>query len=234
MNLIKNKIFFKVLILFIAHCTLLIAQNRLDVVVIDAGHGGKDPGTIGVTGVQEKNLNLPIALKLGELISQKYPEVRVLLTRSVDEFPSLKDRTNLANNNHAKLFISIHANHKKKEESEKTGFEVYLIDKQRFPEALSITMNDFNATKFQKTGTDTTENYIFANLARNGIYKYNEILANRIEISMANNTQLASRGVFQADLWVLLGSSIPSVLVETGYVSDANEEKYLSSTAGQT
>lgn len=233
-----SKFFFLLFIvncsLLTVHCSLLIAQNKLDVVVIDAGHGGKDPGTIGVTGVQEKNIVLPIALKLGELISQKFPEIKVLLTRSSDEFPSLKDRTNLANNIRAKLFISIHANHKKKEENEKNGFEVYLIDKQRFPEALSITMNDNNMAKFQKYGNDTTDNFIFANLARSGIYKLNEILASKIEFSMVNNTQLASRGVFQADLWVLLGSSIPSVLVETGYVSDANEEKYLSSSAGQT
>src|SRR5436190_12433705 len=105
MKLIKNlKYFF---ILFIANCSLLIAQNKLDVIVIDPGHGGKDPGTIGVTGAQEKNIVLPIGLKLGALIQQKFPDIKILYTRTNDDFPALRDRTKLANDNRAKLFISI-------------------------------------------------------------------------------------------------------------------------------
>src|SRR5258706_16089326 len=105
-NFKNNFLFFTVLFiahcsLLIIHCSLLTAQNRLDVVVIDAGHGGKDPGEIGITGVQEKKINLPIALKLGQLILQRFPQKKILLTAKSDDFPSLKNRTNLAKNNHA-------------------------------------------------------------------------------------------------------------------------------------
>ena len=232
MKLIKNlKYFF---ILFIANCSLLIAQNKLDIIVIDPGHGGKDPGTIGVTGAQEKNIVLPIGLKLGALIQQKFPDIKILYTRTNDDFPALRDRTKLANDNRAKLFISIHANHKKLEENEKNGFEIYMINKDRFPEAVRITMHENPILHFMQYGNDTTDNIIFSTMALNGYYKFNEYLASSIELNMLNYTQLQSRGVYQADLWVILGASMPSILIETGYVSDANEEKYLSSDNGQT
>jgi len=223
-----------ILVLLIVHCSLLIAQNKLDVIVIDPGHGGKDPGTIGVTGVQEKNIVLPIGLKLGAMIQQKFPDIKIIYTRNNDEFPSLTERTKLANNNKAKLFISIHANHKKQEESDKNGFEIYMVNKDRFPEAVQITMHDNSLLHFQKYGTDSTDSIIFSTLALNGYYRFNEYLASSIEFNMLNYTQLQSRGVYQADFWVILGASMPSILVETGYVSDANDEKYLSSNAGQT
>lgn len=219
--------------LLTVNCSLLTAQNRLDVIVIDPGHGGKDPGTIGTTGAQEKNIVLPISLKLGELISQKYPEVRVIFTRNSDVFPSLVERTKLANDNRAKLFISIHANHKKLEESEKNGFEIYVNSRERFAEAIGITMRDNQLLKFQKAGTDTTDNFIFSSLAQYGYFKFNEMFVSGIEVNMLSNTQLASRGPRQAGFWVFVGASMPSVLVETGYVSDPKDEKYLTSGAGQ-
>ena len=124
--------------LFIVHCSLL-AQPKLDVIYIDAGHGGKDPGTIGDnTGVQEKSIVLPIAIKLGRMIEEKYPEIKILFSRTTDEYSQVKDRTIAANNQKAKLFISIHANHKKQEESDKQGFEIYLLNKERMPEAVEF------------------------------------------------------------------------------------------------
>jgi N-acetylmuramoyl-L-alanine amidase len=219
--------------LLTVNCTLLTAQNELDVIVIDAGHGGKDPGTIGTTGVQEKNIVLPIAVKFGQLISQKYPDIKIIYTRDKDEFIEVKDRTVIANNSKGKLFISIHANHKKQEENEKNGFEIYVVNKERFPEAIQITEHDNTLLKFQKAGTDTTDNFIFSTLAQNGYFKYNEILSSNIEINMLSLTQLASRGVMQANFWVIMGASMPSVLIESGYLSDPNDEKYLNSAAGQ-
>jgi len=227
------KYFFLFYLIFVI-CNLTFSGDKLDVIVIDPGHGGKDPGTIGVTGVQEKNIVLPIALKLGSMIQKNFPDIKVIFTRTGDDFPSLRDRTNLANNNKAKLFISIHANHKKQEESEKNGFEIYMVNKDRFPEAIQITMKDNHLLYFHKSGNDSTDNIIYSTLALNGYYKYNEYFASFMETNLLNYTQLQSRGVFQADFWVILGASMPSVLVETGYVSDANEEKYLSSDAGQT
>lgn len=225
---------YTILILSFVICNFSFSQNKLDVIVIDPGHGGKDPGTIGVTGVQEKNIVLPIGLKLGAMIQQKFPDVKVIYTRSNDDFPSLTERTKLANINRAKLFISIHANHKKQEESSKSGFEIYMVNKDRFPEAVRITMNDNSLLQFQKYGNDSTDSIIFSTLALNGYYRYNEYFASSIEMNMLKFTTLQSRGVMQADFWVILGASMPSILVETGYVSDENDEKFLSSNNGQT
>jgi len=221
-------------------CSLLFvicanAQSRLDVIAIDAGHGGKDPGTIGdKTGVYEKNIVLPIALKLGALIEKRFPLIRIIYLRKTDEFIELTERTRIANENKAKLFISIHANHKKQEESDKNGFEIYLLSKERFNEAVLITMKNNRLITFNQNGKDTIDNFIFSSLAQNGYYRFNEYIANKIELNMLNYTQLESRGVMQAGFWVIVGTTMPSVLVETGYLSDLNNEQYLSSEKGQT
>jgi len=221
-------------LLLITHYSLLIAQNKLDVIVIDAGHGGKDPGTIGdKTGVQEKNIVLPISAKLGTYISGKFPSIKVIFTRITDEFIELKERTRIANDKQAKLFISIHANHKKMEESEKNGFEIYLVNKERFPEAVLLTMKENKTMSVRQSGNDTLDSYIFSNLAQTGYNRFNEYFASGIELSMIDQTRLNTRGVMQAGFWVILGASMPSVLIETGYLSDINDEKYLSSEKGQ-
>ncbi len=221
-------------LLLIVNYSLLIAQNRLDVIVIDAGHGGKDPGTIAdKTGVQEKNIVLPISLKLGSYIEKKFPGIKVIYTRTTDEFIELKERTKLANNSKAGLFISIHANHKKQEESEKNGFEIYLLNRERFSEAVLVTMKENTVLSFKQSGGDTTDAFIFSTLAQTGYNKFNEYLASHIELSLINSTQLMTRGVMQAGFWVIIGASMPAVLVETGYLSDINDERYLSSEKGQ-
>jgi N-acetylmuramoyl-L-alanine amidase len=178
-----SKSFFKYCLLFIVNCSLLIAQNKLDVVVIDAGHGGKDPGTIGdKTRVQEKNIVLPIAIKLGTYIEQNFPSIRVLYTRTTDEFIELRDRTKIANDNRAKLFISIHANHKKMEETRKNGFEIYLLKPEVIGEAILVTMKENIQLSYKQSGSDTVDNFIYSSLAQNGYYRLNEILASNIEI----------------------------------------------------
>jgi N-acetylmuramoyl-L-alanine amidase len=221
-----------ILILFLSVITVH-ASEKLDVIVIDAGHGGKDPGTIGPSGVMEKNINLPIALKLGSLIQNAFPDVKVIYTRTTDVFIEVKDRSMIANNAKAKLFISIHSNYKKKEETDKNGFEVYVLNTERFPEAISFTMNNNKILKYDNYGNDTTGKYIYSSLAESGYQRLSNLLSFAIESNLISLTQLNSRGVMQAGLWVLLGSSMPAVLVECGYLSDPNDEKYLSSAAGQ-
>ncbi|MCI0716699.1 MAG: N-acetylmuramoyl-L-alanine amidase [Chlorobi bacterium] len=233
MSKILRKIFLLFLVFELCNLTLL-SQNKLDVIVLDAGHGGKDPGTIGDnTGVQEKNIGLPVTMKLGKLIEEKFPDIKIIYIRTTDEFIDLKERTKIANLSKAKLFISVHANHKKAEETEKNGFEIYLLNRERFPEAVQITMKENSLLKFESLGADTTDNFIFSSLAQNGYQKYNEFLASNIEISMLNFTELASRGAIQAGFWVTLGASMPAVLVETGYLSDLKDERYLTSEKGQ-
>jgi N-acetylmuramoyl-L-alanine amidase len=207
--------------------------NKLDVVVIDAGHGGKDPGTIGVNNIKEKDINLGIAIKLGELIQQRYPDIKVIYTRTKDEFIEVHDRTIIANNNKAKLFISIHANHKKQEESDKNGFEIYMLNKEKLPDAIAITQKENSFLQYQKYNADTTDSYIFYSLVENGYLKYSEYLSSSFEMNLINSTELASRGVMQAGFWVLVAASMPSVLVESGYISDENDANYLTSGIGQ-
>ncbi len=219
--------------LFIVNCSLH-AQNKLDVIYIDAGHGGKDPGTIGdATGVQEKNIVLPLSMKLGKMIEEKYPGIRVIYSRTTDEYSAVKDRSRIANENKAKLYISIHANHKKKEESDKSGFEVYLLNRERFPEAVQFTLKENFYLNLAGAGKDSLDRFIAASLAQNGYARLSEYFASIIEVNMLNLTQLISRGTIQAGNWVNLEPSMPTVLVETGYLSDINDEKYLSGEAGQ-
>ena len=225
---------FIICLLLIINYSLLIAQNKLDVIVIDAGHGGKDPGTIGdKTGVYEKNIVLPISQKLGDVIGEKYPSIQIVYTRKTDEFIDLRDRTRIANEMRAKLFISIHANHKKQEETDKNGFEIYILSRERFSEAVSVTMKENKIIPFKQSGGDTTDSFIFSSLAQAGYNRFNEYFASSIELNFLNFVQVASRGVLQAGFWVIIGASMPAVLVETGYLSDINDEKYLSSEKGQ-
>jgi len=228
LNRIKYVIFFVLFICFSAQ-----AADKLDLIVIDAGHGGKDPGTIGLSGVYEKSINLPIALKLGELIQKDFPGIKIIYTRTKDDFIEVKERSVIANNNNAKLFISIHSNFKKKEETEKNGFEVYVLNMERFPEAISFTFKENSNLKFEQFGRDTTDRFIFSSLAQNGYQHYSTLFSSGIESNMVSMTQLASRGVMQAGFWVLVGSSMPVVLVECGYLSDPNDEKFLTSPEGQ-
>ena len=209
------------------------AADKLDVIVIDAGHGGRDPGTIGLSGTQEKNINLPVAVKLGALIEKEFPDIKIIYTRVKDDFVEVRERTVIANNNKAKLFISIHSNYKKKEETEKNGFEVYVLNTERFPEAISYTLKENSNLKFEQYGRDTTDKFIYSSLAENGYLHFSEIFSSRIDFNMVSMTKLASRGVMQAGFWVLVGSSMPVVLVECGYLSDSIDEKFLSSSEGQ-
>jgi N-acetylmuramoyl-L-alanine amidase len=229
-----HKVFFILLLISIGvFNSFSESGNKLDVIVIDAGHGGKDPGSIGVNGIKEKDVNLSIALKLGELIQQTYPDMKVIYTRSTDEFVEVHDRTVIANNNKAKLFISIHANHKKEEESDKNGFEIYLLNKERTPEAVAITQKQNFHMDFERFNADSSDNFIFYSLAQAGFLKYSEYLSSFFEMNLLNDTEIASRGVLEAGYWVLLGASMPSVLVETGYLSDEKDANYLASSEGQ-
>ena len=227
------KILFGLLFFVLISSPVHFAKGNLDVIVIDAGHGGKDPGTLGDNGVKEKDITLPIALKLGALIQQNYPYINIVYTRKTDVFIEVKDRTVIANNNKAKLFISIHVNHKKEDESEKNGFEIYLLNKDRYPEAIEITQKENTKLKYQNSEKTDVNNYIFSSLAETGYLRFAEFLSNNLMTNLVNTTTLSSRGIMQAGFWVLL-ASMPSVLVETGYISDQNDEKYLTSADGQS
>lgn len=210
-------------------------DKRIFTVIIDAGHGGKDPGTTGLSGVYEKNIVLPIALKLKNNLAKEYDDMKIVLTREKDEFIELKQRGKIANSENGNLFVSIHCNAKKNEENDKSGFEIYLLDLNRVDEAKSITLdeNKFIAFNEKVDSAYITQNKILASVYQQAYLGYSERFSTMIETEMIKGTSLPSRGHFQAGFWVLLSASMPTLLVECGYLSNKSDEEYLKSDRGQ-
>jgi N-acetylmuramoyl-L-alanine amidase len=219
------------------------STNRLkdkwefDVIVIDAGHGGKDAGAIGVNGVKEKDINLAIALKLGKLIEENMKDVKVVYTRETDKFIDLYKRGKIANENNGKLFISIHCNSTPKKPTDANGFEVYLLRPGRTKEAISIAEFENSVIKYEENPNRyeklTDENFILVSMAHSSYMKYSEKFAEFLHKEFSRHPSLDSRGVKQAGFYVLVGASMPSVLVESGFLSNTNDAKYLSTSSGQ-
>ncbi|MBI5402432.1 MAG: N-acetylmuramoyl-L-alanine amidase [Ignavibacteriae bacterium] len=210
--------------------------KKLETIILDAGHGGKDPGTIGISGVYEKNIVLPITLKTRDFLLKDYNDMKVILTRDRDEFIELKNRGKIANNNNGDLFVSIHCNARKSEEVDKNGFEIYIMDLGRLNEAMNITYAENNFLNFEKKDSITfrqSVDYLVTSLAQNSFLKNSERMANILQQQMGLDTKLESRGIYQAGFYVLIGASMPTMLVETGYLSNKNDEEYLNSQKGQ-
>jgi N-acetylmuramoyl-L-alanine amidase len=210
----------------------------LDVIVIDPGHGGHDPGTIGVSGVREKTIALAIALKLGALIKKEMPDIRVVYTRSTDVFVPLYRRGQIANEAGGKLFISIHANSTERKPSAARGMDFYLLGPSRTSDAIAIAEKE-NAVIRLEEGFEkryqnlTDENFILVTMAQSAYVKSSETLA---ELMYGEARKIPGHRVGatrQAAFIVLISSAMPNILVETGFVSNRVEEKFLKSKAGQ-
>ena len=218
--------------------TELKEKWKFDVIVIDPGHGGEDPGAIGVSGVKEKNVNLGIALKLGKLIEDNMQGVKVVYTRKSDEPVELYKRGKIANENDGKLFISIHCNSLKRKPSEVRGFEVYLLRPGRTEEAIaiaeyenSVIEYEDNPDRYQKL---TDENFILVSMAHSAYMRYSEEFSDLLNQEITGNEIIPSRGIKQAGFLVLVGASMPGVLIESGFLSNRSEEAFLKSKVGQT
>ncbi len=213
-------------------------QWKLDVIVIDAGHGGKDPGTIGVGKTQEKDITLAIALKLGKLLERNLKDVKIVYTRKDDRFVELYKRTQIANDVEGKLFVSIHCNSTERKPSNQNGFEIYLLRPGRTEDAVKIAerensvieMEDGYEQRYQQL---TEENFILVTMQQSAFMKHSEQFAQIAAESMANHLKIKNSGIKQAGFYVLVGASMPNVLVETGYLSNRNEEKVLRTQQGQ-
>ena len=207
--------------------------------VIDAGHGGEDAGAIGlVKGIKEKDLNLSVAKRLAEKIRNKYPEVNVVLTRSTDIFLPLQERANIANKNHADLFICIHTN--AAENRKACGAETFILGTDRMEDNLDVAMRENSVMKLEEDLTvyqgfdpNSVESYILFELMQNQYMDNSLLFAELVQNQFVGTLQRANRGVRQAAFWVLLKSACPSVLVEMGFVSNAEEEKWLASEEGK-
>ena len=212
-------------------------RAKLDVVVIDAGHGGKDPGTIGVSGTREKDVALGVALKLGKLIEQNLKDVKVVYTRSTDTFIELYQRGRIANEANGKLFISIHCNSTERKPSSANGFEIYLLRPGKTQNAIDIAAKENKAIEFEDNKDRyeelTEEFFILLTMRQSAYMKYSELFAVKASATMADKLKIQNSGVKQAGFIVLVGASMPNVLVETGYLSNRQEEKVLRSADGQ-
>ncbi len=210
----------------------------INTVVIDAGHGGKDPGAVG-RSVKEKDVVLSIALKLGGYIEKYFPTIKVIYTRKTDVFIPLGTRSDIANHNKADLFISIHANANNNPKIR--GTETYTLGLHKTKENLEVAMKenavmlyeDDYSTKYEGFDPNNPASYIIFNLMQ-GINRDKSIsLAELTEFQFKTRVGRHSRGVREAGFWVLKQVSMPSILVEVGFVSNPTEGKYLKNNSNQ-
>ena len=230
--MLKRLIFILSFFLFLP----LWAAEKPYTLVLDAGHGGKDPGAVGKFS-QEKDLNLKLALKVGELINEQYPDVKVIYTRSTDVFIPLQERADLANKNGADLFFSIHAN--SSESKEPKGVETFILGTERMEANLDVAMRE-NAvmklesdykTTYQGFDPNSIDSYIMFELMQNSFMDQSLQFAEQIQKRFVGHLNREDRGVRQAAFWVLLKTACPSVLFEMGFISNPDEEKFLNQDA---
>ena len=211
------------------------------VVVIDAGHGGKDPGALGSSS-REKDVVLAIALKTGEYIKQNIKDVKVVYTREKDVFIELYRRAEIANKNNADLFLSIHANAVPKGTSRNVaGAETFVLGIDKNNENLSVVMKenevilleDDYSTRYHGYDPNSPESFIIFSLIQNVYQKQSIEFATMIQSQFRERVGRVDRGVKQGGLLVLKNTTMPSVLIETGFISNPAEEKFLTSAQGQ-
>ena len=227
------------LLVFLFMLTSGFAADPVFTVVIDAGHGGKDPGAVGSL-VKEKAINLAVAQKLGSLITANHKDVNVIYTRKTDVFVDLAERADIANRNKADLFISIHTNNLDKRRNNVKGAETYTLGLAKTEENLEVAIRENTVileeeNYLQRYGgfdPNSTESYIMFEFMQNMNMEHSVVLASEIQKAFAS-AKRSDRGVRQAGFMVLWLTSMPGVLVELGFLSNKDEEKYLNSTAGQ-
>lgn len=244
MNKVNYSKAFKILIFCILFAgnsfsnTSVNNNSKQLVVVIDPGHGGKDPGAVNKT-IREKDVVLGIGLKLGKLISENYPEVKVIYTRSSDVFIPLIERSRIANKSKADLFISLHANFCGTPSTR--GTETFTLGLHRSNDNLEVAKKEnsvillednYNET-YEGFDPNSSESYIMFEMMQDLYMDQSLSFADAIQQQFKSRTESSNRGVKQAGFLVLRQSSMPSVLVESGFISNKDEANYLSSDEGQ-
>lgn len=217
---------------------LLPAQMRNFVLVLDAGHGGRDPGAVGRIS-HEKDITLSVVKKMGALVTSNMPDVKVIYTRKTDIFVPLEERANIANTSHADLFISVHTNAAKSKSA--YGAETYTLGLAKTKANLAVAMAENSVmmleedykTRYQGFDPSSVDSYIMFEFMMD-IYLDNSItFATDVQKQLTTTSGRYDRGVRQAGFWVLHRSACPSVLVELGFISNQSEELYMASERGQ-
>lgn len=222
------------------------SRLKLGTVVIDPGHGGKDAGCVSKDGkTYEKNLTLSIAKLLGQKIKEEYPDVKVYYTRLTDKYLTLNERADIANRNHADLFISIHIN--ANTSTSPSGFSAHIFgrssgkDSDLFKgnmdvcrrENSVILLEDDYSTKYQGFDPGDPESFIFFNLMQNAYYEQSLLFAGDVVSSMKGGPIVRDRGISQDPFYVLWKTTMPSVLLELGFISNSADLRVLNSASGR-
>ena len=219
-------------------CVASAATKRPFVLVIDAGHGGKDAGAVGQL-TKEKDINLNVALALGRLVEKNCPDVKVIYTRKTDVFVTLQGRAEIANRNKANLFISVHTNSSPVGKAAPMGAETYTLGMHRAADNLEVAKRE-NSVITQESNYKQTyhnfdprksESYIIFEFLQDRNMQQSVDLARAIQRNYTSSGR-KNKGVHQAGFLVLRATSMPSVLTELGFISNAEEEKFLHSQEG--
>ena len=230
----------KSLLFILSLVTGIVAQASnfvLKTIVIDAGHGGKDPGAIGPGKVQEKDVALVVALKLGDYIQKAHPDVKVIYTRKSDVFLELHERAEIANKNKADLFIAIHCN--ASTNPDVAGSSSYVLGLHRTEANLEVAKRENavinleeNKEKYYEFDPNSPEGHIIMSMKQNAFLDQSIEFASKAENQLEYYTKRKSMGVKQAGFYVLYKTAMPSILAEIGFISNPDEEKFLNSVKG--
>lgn len=215
-----------------------LADGKIKRLVIDAGHGGHDPGAVG-KNVKEKEVTLAIAKKLKTTLNELAPEIEVVLTRDNDKFIELHNRAKFVADNKADFFISIHCNSSRNKKAH--GSETYVLGPHMAEDNMEVVMRENSVILEEDNYKEVYEgfdpnsdaSYIFFNYLANVHLEQSDKLARMIQGQFKERVGRVSRGVKQAGFMVLWKASKPSILIETGFISNLEEEKFLKSEQGQ-
>lgn len=227
------------LIMFCLFALASVSAKDKFTVVIDPGHGGKDVGAVGAIS-NEKSINLNIALALGNLIERNLSDVKVIYTRKTDVFISLKGRAEIANRAKADLFISVHTNSVPPTKTPPQGFQVYTLGMHRAKDNLDVAMRENSVISLEKgyektyQGFDpnSSESYIMFEILQSANMEKSVELARLIQRSVCSKANRNDKGVHQAGFLVLRETSMPSCLIELGFITSNEEEQFLNSSRG--
>ena len=207
-------------------------------IVLDAGHGGHDAGAVGSFS-KEKNINLRYTLLVGDMIKKNIPDAKVIYTRDKDVFVDLNERARIANRNKADLFVSIHTNSSKNTSA--NGMETFTLGVSRSKENMEVAMLENSVikleedyeTKYEGFDPNSVDSYIMFEFMKDQYTDRSITCADFIQTKMINTSKRNDRGVRQAGFLVLRATAMPSVLVELGFISNKDEEKYLNNNENQ-
>lgn len=227
----------KITLLLVAFLFLaagMYAANKRFTLVIDAGHGGHDAGALGAKS-KEKNINLNVALAFGRYVERNMPDVRVIYTRTTDVFIPLHDRANIANKANADLFISVHTNALPAGKIAR-GFETYSLGMHRAKDNLDVAMRENSVISMEKGYQQTyqgfdpksSESYIIFEFIQGKNMERSVEIARSIQNSVCQNANRPDKGVHQAGFLVLRETSMPSCLIELGFITTPDEENLLN------